>query len=98
MWDKWIENQENNSIKNLVNSLGICVKTRKRDTLYKRYNFYAFLRKRYPLLTLSEIGKLCNQNHSTVVHALHNHRILMELRDPIYLRIRKEFMNKLNES
>ena len=58
-------------------------KSRHRYVLYKRYYLYSILRKKG--LSLSRIGKMFNQNHSTIIHGLINHDVWHKAKDPIYL-------------
>ena len=51
--------------------------------IYKRYYLYNVLRK--DGMTLSQIGRLFNQSHCTVLNGIKKHEDYMDYKDPAYM-------------
>jgi hypothetical protein len=71
------------SIYELIEKYGLLDKSRRRDVLFKRYYLYNELRTCG--LSLSEIGRVFNKNHATILHGLRVHKDLTSYRDTDYL-------------
>jgi hypothetical protein len=71
------------SIHELIEKYGLLDKSRRRDVLFKRYYLYNELRTCG--LSLSEIGRVFNKNHATILHGLRVHKDLTSYRDTDYL-------------
>lgn len=70
--------------------------SRKRDVVDCRYQIHAVL-VLYLNMTQQGAGKLFNQDHSTVINALHKHSNLLET-DKVYLNKFVNLLNQLKES
>ena len=57
--------------------------SRNRSYVYKRY--YVMYRLNKCKLTLSEIGRLMNRHHATVIHGIRMHRRWSRMQDKVYL-------------
>jgi hypothetical protein len=57
--------------------------SRNRSYVYKRY--YVMYRLNKCKLTLSEIGRLMNRHHATVIHGIKMHRRWSRMQDKVYL-------------
>lgn len=71
------------SIHELIEKYGLLDKSRRRDVLFKRYYLYNELRTCG--LSLSEIGRVFNKNHATILHGLRVHKDLTSYRDVDYV-------------
>jgi len=71
------------SIHELIEKYGLLDKSRRRDVLFKRYYLYNELR--MCGLSLSDIGRVFNKNHATILHGLRVHKDLTSYRDTDYL-------------
>ena len=71
------------SIHELIEKYGLLNKSRRRDVLFKRYYLYNELRTCG--LSLSEIGRVFNKNHATILHGLSVHKDLTSYRDVDYV-------------
>jgi len=71
------------SIHELIEKYGLLDKSRRRDVLFKRYYLYNELRTCG--LSLSEIGRVFDKNHATILHGLRVHKDLTSYRDTDYL-------------
>ena len=71
------------SIHELIEKYGLLNKSRRRDVLFKRYYLYNELRTCG--LSLSEIGRVFNKNHATILHGLRVHKDLTSYRDVDYV-------------
>lgn len=71
------------SIHELIEKYGLLDKSRRRDVLFKRYYLYNELRTCG--LSLSQIGRVFNKNHATILHGLRVHKDLTSYRDTDYL-------------
>lgn len=70
-------------IHELIEKYGLIDKSRRRDVLYKRYYLYNELR--ICGLSLSQIGRVFNKNHATILHGLRVHKDLTSYKDTDYL-------------
>ena len=75
-------------IKELIIQDELATKSRQRGRIYKRSYLYAILREEG--WNLSDIGKLFNRNHATVINALKIHDGYYG-KDKIYMRYIKQF-------
>jgi hypothetical protein len=70
-------------INELIEKYGLLDKSRRRDVLFKRYYLYNEFRKCG--LSLSQIGRVFDKNHATILHGLRVHKDLTSYRDVDYL-------------
>ena len=82
------------TIKNIIELNELDSKSRKRDKVYKRFYLYNELRSMPEFKSLEWIGDMFNRDHSSVVHGLSTHDILIEMKDVMYKGIIFE-MNQL---
>lgn len=75
----------NEDIKELIEEYQLQTRSRKRETVYKRYYLMhaLFIRSN---MTLTDIGKLFNRDHSSVIHAIKEHKRWFKNMDREYLR------------
>ena len=69
-------------INELIEKYGLLDKSRRRDVLFKRYYLYNEFRKCG--LSLSQIGRVFDKNHATILHGLRVHKDLTSYRDADY--------------
>ncbi len=70
-------------IKEVIAKYDLTQKSRVRDVLFKRYYVYNELR--YLGFSLSQIGRVFDKTHATVLHGLRVHKDLTSYRDTDYL-------------
>lgn len=78
-------NQENNFIENiqdLIEQFDLKKKCRRQDITYKRFYLYHQLRKAN--YSLSNIGKIFDKDHASVLHGLRMHEVFTKSKDKIY--------------
>lgn len=75
----------NEDIKELIQEFKLDKKSRKRETVYKRYYLMNVIYMRSNM-TLSDIGKLFNRDHSSVIHGIREHKRWWKQLDKEYLR------------
>ncbi len=61
----------------------LATNSRNRAYVYKRY--YVMYRLNKCKLSLSEIGRLMNRHHATVIHGIRMHRRWSRMQDKVYL-------------
>jgi hypothetical protein len=69
-------------LKEVIEKYTLTDTTRKRDVLFKRYYVYNELRECG--FSLSQIGRLFNKHHATILHGLRIHKDLTSYRDADY--------------
>lgn len=75
----------NEQIKELIEEYQLNTRSRKRETVYKRYYLMnaLFMQSK---LSLTGIGELFNRDHSTVIHSIKEHKRWFKSMDQEYLR------------
>ena len=68
-------------------------KNRYMHIIYKRYYLYNVLQK--DGMTLSQIGRLFNQSHCTVINGIKKHNDYMHYKDPAYMLHTVELREKI---
>ena len=67
----------------IIDKFDLKEKCRFMPVLYRRYYLYHVLQK--DGMTLSQIGRLFNQNHCTVLNGIKKHEDYMAYKDPAYM-------------
>lgn len=67
----------------LILKHGLNTASRKQHLLYQRYYLYSVLSNRAKM-SLVDIGKMFNKDHSTIIHGLKMHELLIDLNDITY--------------
>lgn len=75
----------NDEIKELIEEFQLQSKSRKREIVYKRYYLMNLLYSTSGM-SLSSIGEMFNRDHSTVIHAIREHKRWFKKLDTEYLR------------
>ena len=75
--------KELNFLKLQITKYQLDTDSRNRAYVYKRY--YVMYRLNKCKLTLSEIGRLMNRHHATVIHGIRMHRRWSRMQDKVYL-------------
>ena len=75
--------KELNFLKSQIAKYQLDTDCRNRSYVYKRY--YVMYRLNKCKLTLSEIGRLMNRHHATVIHGIRMHRRWTRMQDKVYL-------------
>ena len=70
-------------LKEQITKYQLATNSRNRSYVYKRY--YVMYRLNKCKLTLSEIGRLMNRHHATVIHGIKMHRRWSRQQDKVYL-------------
>ena len=70
-------------LKEQITKYQVATNSRNRSYVYKRY--YVMYRLNKCKLTLSEIGRLMNRHHATVIHGIKMHRRWSRQQDKVYL-------------
>ena len=70
-------------LKEQITKYQLATNSRNRSYVYKRY--YVMYRLNKCKLTLSEIGRLLNRHHATVIHGIKMHRRWSRMQDKVYL-------------
>ena len=70
-------------LKEQITKYQLATNSRNRSYVYKRY--YVMYRLNKCKLTLSEIGRLMNRHHATVIHGIKMHRRWSRQKDKVYL-------------
>ena len=70
-------------LKEQITKYQLATNSRNRSYVYKRY--YVMYRLNKCKLTLSEIGRLMNRHHATVIHGIRMHRRWTRMQDKVYL-------------
>ena len=70
-------------LKEQITKYQLATNSRNRSYVYKRY--YVMYRLNKCKLTLSEIGRLLNRHHATVIHGIRMHRRWSRMQDKVYL-------------
>ena len=70
-------------LKQQITKYQLATNSRNRSYVYKRY--YVMYRLNKCKLTLSEIGRLMNRHHATVIHGIKMHRRWSRQQDKVYL-------------
>jgi hypothetical protein len=70
-------------LKEQITKYKLATNSRNRAYVYKRY--YVMYRLNKCKLTLSEIGRLMNRHHATVIHGIRMHRRWSRMQDKVYL-------------
>jgi len=72
-------------------------KNRKIEVVSARRLIYSYLKK-HTKLTLWAIGKMYGgQDHTTVIHSIRKHDLLLETRDVMHTNYNNEFENQINK-
>lgn len=94
------ENKEKkmlNEVKRIIEAEALNTKQKAESQVLKRHYLMNFVREN-TTLSLSEIGKLFNRHHSSVIWGIQNHEIMTELKDKRYkdyTKTVKSYVNKL---
>ena len=75
--------EEIDFLKLQIKKYQLATNSRNRAYVYKRY--YVMYRLNKCKLTLSEIGRLMNRHHATVIHGIRMHRRWTRMQDKVYL-------------
>ena len=70
-------------LKEQITKYQLATNSRNRSYVYKRY--YVMYRLNKCKLSLSEIGRLMNRHHATVIHGIRMHRRWTRMKDKVYL-------------
>ena len=70
-------------LKEQITKYQLATNSRNRSYVYKRY--YVMYRLNKCKLSLSEIGRLMNRHHATVIHGIRMHRRWSRMQDKVYL-------------
>jgi len=70
-------------LKEQITKYQLATNSRNRSYVYKRY--YIMYRLNKCNLSLSEIGRLMNRHHATVIHGIRMHRRWTRMKDKVYL-------------
>ena len=70
-------------LKEQITKYQLATNSRNRAYVYKRY--YVMYRLNKCKLSLSEIGRLMNRHHATVIHGIRMHRRWTRMKDTVYL-------------
>ena len=70
-------------LKEQITKYQLATNSRNRSYVYKRY--YVMYRLNKCKLSLSEIGRLMNRHHATVIHGIRMHRRWTRMKDTVYL-------------
>lgn len=84
-------------IKELIEEFDLKSKSRKRETVYKRYYLMNVLFVRSKM-SLAKIGEMFGRDHSTVIHAIKEHKRWFKTMDKEYLRAIHPLPDLVNET
>ena len=85
-------------IKEIIEIYDLKAKNRKREFIYKRFYLFNFLSNSNLKINYTQIGKLFNKDHATVLNGLKQHNDLMQFNDDVYLEHTKEIADTINDS
>ena len=87
-----------NSPENFISKHDLKSHLRNTDLVLLRYEImYRLVENRHlSLLTLTQIGKMFDKNHSTVIHAHKEVIKLREIKDSLYLKMLEKYEEEIN--
>ena len=85
-------------VKEIIKVYDLKGKNRKREFIYKRFYLFNFLSNSNLKINYTQIGKLFDKDHATVLNGLKQHNDLMQFNDDVYLEHTKEIADTINSS
>tara|TARA_R110000803_G_scaffold162580_1_gene226206 strand:+ start:42 stop:557 length:516 start_codon:yes stop_codon:yes gene_type:complete len=85
-------------VKEIIKVYDLKSKTKKREFIYKRFYLFNFLSNSNLKINYTQIGKLFDKNHATVLNGLKQHNDLMQFSDEVYLEYTKPICDIISDS